>query len=272
MVCYEILSISLTCQMNSVNKCILSHNMLHSPPSCILSHKMHSIPQDAFSSNLYSIPQDHVFYPTRWILHKDLLQQLKSIHFLPSCRLPLHFVLPNSAAIIYIEFRCFLRKPTQKLHRQACASQLPCLYICSSNMTPAEEGGVVSNVMRETHQVSFNFSITPTSSDTWQHLAQVSRVSLQKPQFPHPSTGSRSFEANSLRSSVYLFEALYIYNDPKVRKCGCLTNTFWRWYKLCKLRCVAAHPPSCRPACSTTPKHLTRFKVEKRIKKDHNRE
>ena len=39
---------------------------------------------------------------------------------------------------------------------------------------------------------------------TWPHLAQASRVSLQKPQFPQPSTGSRSFLANSLRSSVYL--------------------------------------------------------------------
>lgn len=52
--------------MNSVNKCILSHNMLHSPPSCILSHKMRSpqicilslkimcsIQQDEFSTRIY---------------------------------------------------------------------------------------------------------------------------------------------------------------------------------------------------------------------------
>lgn len=82
MVCYEISS--LTCQMNSVNKCILSHKM-RSPHICILSLKI-----------MYSIPQN-VFHPSRRILLKDLLQQLNSIHFLPSCRLPLHFVLLDSA-------------------------------------------------------------------------------------------------------------------------------------------------------------------------------
>ena len=74
------------------------------------------------------------------------------------------------------------------------------------------------------HQVSFNeaiLSIIWIDQDTWQHLAQASRVSLQYPQFPHPSTGSRSFEANSLRSSVYLFQTKYIYMPRTVQK-SCL--------------------------------------------------
>ena len=46
---------------------------------CILSHKMYSLPQDV----------------------KDLLHYFKSVHFLPSCNISLHFVLLNSTAISY---------------------------------------------------------------------------------------------------------------------------------------------------------------------------
>ena len=38
---------------------------------------------------------------------------------------------------------------------------------------------------------------------TWLHLAQGSSESLQKPQFPQPSSGSRSLAENSARSSVW---------------------------------------------------------------------
>ena len=76
------------------------HSMLYSPRSSILSHRMQicilspkimcSIPQDEFSLMIY------------YSRSNLLKQKLKSVNFLPPCRLPLHFVLLDSAANSYI--------------------------------------------------------------------------------------------------------------------------------------------------------------------------
>ena len=115
------------------------------------------------------------------------------------------------------------RLPTQRPRRQVCAFQLPCLCICSSSKKPAGEHN--HSLWESLHLISseiWPMLVHARSQEawwgllrkeermngnrtTWPHLAQASRVSLQKPQFPQPSTGSRSFLANSFRSSVYLW-------------------------------------------------------------------
>ena len=51
---------------------------------------------------------------------------------------------------------------------------------------------------------------------TWLHLAQGSSPSLQKPQLPHPSTGSRSLPANSTLSSACLGQGCQYADFPLV--------------------------------------------------------
>ena len=138
---FEILSVSIyfssACQMNIPQQVEISPNMyVFYPTRCILFHKMYSSQGLAAVFEISPLPA--------------VLQCLSALCTSQLCCKYLHWI-NNIISVIHTRQWCYkyshwiknrtevLWQPTQKPHRQAGASQLPCLYICSSNKTPAKK-------------------------------------------------------------------------------------------------------------------------------------